>query len=161
MAVHSHAVPFTNRFAKSGDRSGLLRFALRFDALVSGANGVVYLAAAGPLAAGLGVSEPVLRGLGAFLVLYAVVLMMVAARRPAPAAIAVRAIIAANVLWAVDSIVVLALGWAEPTVVGGAWFVAQAFSVAGFAALQAYALRAVRATVASSRADGGPAASHA
>ena len=42
----------------------------------------------------------------------------------------------ANVAWAVDSIVFLALGLSSPTVVGGAWIALQAAVVGAFAALQ-------------------------
>ncbi|MET0161737.1 MAG: hypothetical protein ABW204_03705, partial [Microbacteriaceae bacterium] len=49
----------------------LLRTALTLDAGVTAANGAAYLALAGPLGDLLGLSETVLRGAGAFLLVYA------------------------------------------------------------------------------------------
>ena len=118
----------------------LLRFALKLDAVVSGANGVAYLAAAGLLDSPLGVDADVLRPLGAFLLLYAAAIWFLATRaeiRP----LAVRAVIEGNAIWVTASLVVLAANWLSPTLGGGVWIALQATVVAGFAALQAYALR--------------------
>ena len=118
----------------------LLRLALKLDALVTGLNGAAYLAAATALDSPLGVEAGVLRPIGAFLLVYAAAVWVVATRaeiRPA----AVRTVVAANAIWAADSLVVLAAGWLSPTTVGGVWIALQALVVAGFAALQAYALR--------------------
>jgi hypothetical protein len=49
--------------------------------------------------------------------------------------------VAANVLWAVGSVVIAATGVGGPTAVGAAWTVLQAVVVAGFAALQVAGLR--------------------
>ena len=51
-----------------------------------------------------------------------------------------RAVIAANAIWAADSLIVLAAGWTSPTTVGAIWIGLQALVVAGFATLQAAAL---------------------
>jgi hypothetical protein len=119
---------------------GLLRWALKLDALVTGANAVAYLAAAGPLADLLGVPAPALRGVGAFLAVFAIAVWLVAAR-PAPNPAAVSAIVAANVAWAVGSVVAVALDAWSPDTVGAVWMVLQAGVVALFAALQAVGLR--------------------
>jgi hypothetical protein len=121
-------------------REGLLRLALKLDAVVTGVNGVAYLAAAGPLEDLLGVSPDLLRPLGAFLVLFAAAVWFVAAR-PKPPRAAVIAIVEANAAWAVGSLVFLALGASSPTIVGGVWIALQAAVVGGFAALQLSALR--------------------
>ena len=51
----------------------LLRTALKLDAVVTGANGAAYLAAAAPLSDLLGLSETLLRATGAFLLAFAAV----------------------------------------------------------------------------------------
>jgi hypothetical protein len=121
-------------------REALLRLALKLDAVVTGANGVAYLAAAEPLEDLLGLPPSLLRPAGAFLVLFAVVVWLVATR-PVVSRAAVLAVVAANTLWVVDSLAFLALGWSSPTTAGGVWIALQAAVVAGFATLQAYARR--------------------
>lgn len=121
-------------------RAGILRPALLLDAAVSGANGVVYLAAAGPVGELLGLSPALLRGVGAFFLVWAVLVWAVA-RRPRRAA--VTGVIAGNAVWAADSLVVAAAGWGDPTAVGTAWIVLQALVVAAFAALQAAGRREI------------------
>lgn len=116
-----------------------LRTLLGIDAAVSGANGLAYVVAAGPLASLLGIDAAVLRGVGVFLLAFAVAVAVVAAPR-VPARRAVLAVIAANAVWAVDSLVVAALGWGSPTATGRAWIVVQAVVVAGLAAAQRWAV---------------------
>ena len=118
----------------------LLRLSLKLDAVVTGANGAAYLAAAGPLSDLLGVPAGPLRGVGAFLIVFAGAVALLGAP-PGPTALAVKAVIAINVLWAVDSVALAVLGGWSPTAVGTAWIVAQAGVVAGFAALQRHALK--------------------
>jgi hypothetical protein len=115
--------------------TGLLRTALRLDAVVTGANGAAYLALAGPLGALLDMPAGFLRGVGAFLVVFAAAVWLTASReRPAPAAVV--AVIAANALWVADSLAVLATSAYDPSTVGSIWIAMQAAVVAGFAALQ-------------------------
>ena len=113
-----------------------LRTALKLDALVTGANGAAYLVAAGPLEDLLGLSPALLRGVGAFLLLFSAAVWTVAARRDISASAAL-AVIAVNGLWAADSIAFLATGLSDPTTAGAVWIVMQALVVAGFAGLQA------------------------
>lgn len=116
----------------------LMRVALQLDALVTGANGIAYVALAGPLEDALGLSTGLLRGAGVVLIAFAAAVWLLASRsaiRPGPVA----AVIAVNVVWAIDSVAALALGWVDPTTVGGIWIALQALVVAGFAGLQAYA----------------------
>jgi hypothetical protein len=116
----------------------LLRRALQLDAVVSGANGVAYLALGGALDSVLGVPASLLWALGGLLVGYAAFVWYAASSlRPA----AVWAVIAANVTWAAASLVVLAGGWLSPTTAGGVWIALQALAVALLAAAQVYALR--------------------
>ena len=115
---------------------GLLRMALKLDAVVTGANGVAYVVIAGPLGDLLGMPASFLRAIGVFLVIFGVTVWATATSdRPAPAAVI--AIIALNLLWVLDSLVVLVTGAYDPTTVGSVWVALQAATVAGFAALQA------------------------
>ena len=84
-----------------------LRTALKLDAIVTGANGAAYLVAAGPLEDLLGLSPALLRGTGAFLLLFSAAVWTVASR-PQVSPSAALAVIALNVLWAADSIAFLA-----------------------------------------------------
>jgi hypothetical protein len=118
----------------------LLRLALRLDAVVTGANGLAYLAAAPLLAGLLGVPAGTLRGLGAFLVVFAAGVALVAARPRVPAG-AVEVVVGANLLWAAGSVAAVATDRFDLTAVGTAWVLLQAAVVAGFAVLQAAGLR--------------------
>src|SRR5215213_7839828 len=113
----------------------LLRLALRLDAVVTGLNGAAYLTAARVLDDLLGLSGGLLRGVGAFLLLYAGAVWFVGARTRISAA-AVEAVVVANVLWAIGTVLAVATGFGSPTTVGAVWLVLQAVVVAGFAALQ-------------------------
>ncbi|GAA2674031.1 hypothetical protein [Streptomyces lunalinharesii] len=121
-----------------GPASWLRRF-LALDAVVTGANGLAYLLAPGPVGRLIGVDPGLLRGLGAFLTAYgvAVGVLAVRARQPAPA---VRLVMLANLAWAVASLVAPAL-WFDASTAGTVWIVLQGVVVAGFAALQYGAFR--------------------
>ncbi|MFH8926232.1 hypothetical protein ACH4D4_04175 [Streptomyces pristinaespiralis] len=118
----------------------MLRRFLAADAAVTGANGLAYVFASGPLGRLLGVDGTLLLGLGAFLTAYASCVGLLAAR-PRPPRTAVTLVVDTNILWSVLSIAALAV-WLDPTAVGAAWAVVQALTVAGFAVLQWSALRA-------------------
>ncbi|MBB4984561.1 hypothetical protein [Streptomyces nymphaeiformis] len=120
-------------------QSAMRRF-LALDAVVTGANGIAYLAASGPLGELLGVDAGLLLELGPFLTAFAAGVAWLASR-PQPPALAVKVVVDANVLWAVLSIVAL-VAWLEPTTAGLVWTPVQAATVAGFAGLQWAALRA-------------------
>ncbi len=113
----------------------LLRFALKLDAVVTGLNGVAYIAGAPLLTDLLGLPTGLLRGVGAFLLAFAVAVWAIGTRetlRPA----AVDAVIVLNVAWATGSVATAVLGWGSPTTVGAVWIILQAIVVAAFAALQ-------------------------
>jgi len=118
----------------------LTRVALKLDAVVTGANGAAYLAGASLLDDALGLPEGFLRATGAFLLVFAAAVWFTATR-PALNRNAVHAVILLNALWVVDSLALVTLGWYDPSTAGSAWVVLQAIVVAGFAALQAYAVR--------------------
>ncbi|MFF3328079.1 hypothetical protein ACFYWX_00725 [Streptomyces sp. NPDC002888] len=126
--------------ARTSEPQTMLRRFLALDAVVTGANGLAYLAASGPLGRLLGVGSGLLLELGAFLAVFASGVGLLASRAR-PAALPVRVVIEANLAWAVVSCVALAL-WLSPTAVGAVWTVLQALTVAGFAALQHIALKA-------------------
>lgn len=121
-------------------QTALRRF-LALDAVVTGANGLAYALAPGALGRLLGVDATLLRGLGLFLTVFAAAVGHLASR-PQPSATAVRLVVDANALWAVLSVAALAV-WLSPSTAGTLWIPAQAATVAGFAALQWTALRAV------------------
>lgn len=120
-------------------RTALRRF-LALDAVVTGGNGLAYLAASGPLGELLGVGRVLLLGLGAFLTAYAAGVAWLASR-PQPPVLGVKAVVEANLAWTVLSVVALAV-LLEPTTAGAVWTLLQAGTVAGFAVLQWTALRA-------------------
>ena len=136
--MESHAIA-TPRHATGG----LLRFALTLDGVATGANGVLYLAGAPLLDSWLGLPTEMLMAVGAFLIAYAVLVLRLATRPAIPRA-AVVAVIAANVLWVVDSLIALALDWFTPTTLGQVLIAVQAVLVAGLAALQYAGLKQVR-----------------
>jgi hypothetical protein len=120
--------------------SPLLRFALKADAVVTGANAAVYVAAAPLLDSWLGIPAGVLLAVGAFLAVFAGLVFRLATRQAMPRA-AVAAVIAANVVWAVDSLIALGLDWFSPTLAGQVIVAVQAVGVAAFAALQYAGMR--------------------
>ncbi|MER5213496.1 hypothetical protein ABT063_23705 [Streptomyces sp. NPDC002838] len=126
--------------ARTSDPHTMLRRFLALDAVVTGANGLAYLAASGPLGRFLGAESGLLLALGAFLAVYSAAVGLLAAR-PRPAALPVRAVVEANLAWSALSFVALAL-WLSPTTAGAVWTVLQALTVTGFALLQYVALKA-------------------
>jgi hypothetical protein len=119
---------------------GLLRFALKADAVITGLNALAYLAAFAVLESLLGVPTAALLGVGAFLAVYAALVWRLATRPTMPGP-AIAAVIAFNVLWAVDSLIALGLDWFSPTLGGQIVIAVQAVGVAGFAAIQYLGLR--------------------
>ncbi|MFF8605957.1 hypothetical protein ACF06X_08475 [Streptomyces sp. NPDC015346] len=118
----------------------MVRRFLALDAVVTGGNGLAYVAASGPLGELLGVDSGLLFGLGLFLTAFAAGVGRLASR-PRPSALGVKLVVDANILWAVLSVVAL-VAWLEPTTAGLLWTPMQAATVAGFAGLQWAALRA-------------------
>jgi hypothetical protein len=125
--------------ARTTEPNTALRRFLALDAIVTGGNGVAYLAASAPLGDLLGVDSQLLLALGAFLVLYAAAVGILATR-PHPPALPSKAVIEANLTWTALSFAALVL-WLTPTTTGAVWTVLQALTVAGFAVLQHMSLR--------------------
>ncbi|GAA2256411.1 hypothetical protein GCM10010232_52450 [Streptomyces amakusaensis] len=126
--------------ARTTEPQTVLRRFLALDAVVTGGNGLIYLAAAGPVGRLIGVDSVFLTALGAVLVGYGAAVGLLAARKR-PAALAVKAVIDINLVYAILSVAALAL-WLDPTTAGVVWIPLQALTVAGFAVLQFLALAA-------------------
>ncbi|MFJ4682306.1 hypothetical protein [Streptomyces sp. NPDC088789] len=126
--------------ARTPEPQAMLRRFLALDALVTGANGIAYLAASGPLGRFLGVDAGLLVTLGAILTAYGAGVGLLASRAR-PATLGVRAVVEINLAWTALSLVALVL-WLSPSTAGAVWAVLQALTVGGFAAVQWAALRA-------------------
>ena len=122
-----------------------LRFALLGDAAASGATGLLLAAGAGMLAPLLGLPEGLLRVAGLLLLPYAAFVAWLGARNTGAPWAAVRAVVVINLLWALDSVLLLAVGPVAPNGLGVAFVLAQAVVVLGFAAMQWTALRGAAA----------------
>ncbi len=120
--------------------SPLLRTALLGDAAASGGMGLLLTAAAHPLASLLALPEPLLRGAGLVLLPYAGLVAWLGVRPRLPRWM-VRGVVGVNLLWALDSLLLLALGLAAPNGLGTAFVLLQAAVVLGFALLQWAGLR--------------------
>jgi hypothetical protein len=126
--------------AFTATRTGLLRFALRLDAAISAANAIAFLTLFWLLDDWLGLPAGFIAAVGAFLLAFAAFVGRLASR-PAPARAAVIAVIAVNLLWAVDSVLLLGADWFSPTTAGQVVIAVQAAGVVGLAGLQAAGLR--------------------
>jgi hypothetical protein len=120
--------------------SPLLRQALLSDAVTSIACALLMFLGAGLLHTMLGLSVSLLRSAGLILFLYAGLVAWLGMRTTLRR-LAVLAVIVGNAIWAVDSLLLLASGWVEPTRAGYAFVLAQALVVAMYAQLQWMGLR--------------------
>jgi hypothetical protein len=123
--------------------SSFLRFSLLLDAAVSGLMGLLLLIASGPLATLLRLPETLLFGAGVFFVPYVAVVAWMGLRTTLLRG-AVWAVIACNVLWALDCGWLLMSGMVTPNSLGVAFVIVQAVAVLVFAELQFTALRRER-----------------
>jgi hypothetical protein len=130
------------RLVSTSDDGGFLRLALRLDAAASGALGTLSLVAAPALSDRLGPDAGALRAIGAFLVLYAAGLVLLAALRAIPRT-AAWVVVAGILAWAVGT-GVAAFTVHDLTALGTAVVLAQAVAVAAFADLQWVGLRRSR-----------------
>ena len=127
--------------------SPFLRQALVADATTSMACGLLMLLGAGPLTGILGLPAELLRASGLVLLPYALFVGYLG-MRPHPQKPVIWAVIIANVVWAADSVLLLASGWVEPTRAGYAFVIAQALAVLMYAELQYMGLRRSHAATA-------------
>jgi hypothetical protein len=126
--------------------SRLLRLALVADAAATTATALLMFVAAATLGPLLGLPHTLLTYAGVALFPYAAVVAYLGTRRQVARG-AVWAVIACNVAWAVDSLLLLATGWIEPTRLGYAFVIGQALIVALFAEVQYIGLRQSGAAV--------------
>ena len=122
------------------DRQAFRRLVLRIDSAVSAANGAVYLALAGPLGDLFGVSAGLLRGLGAFMLVWAAGLWLVS-NRPQISRLAMIDIAALNGVWVIASIAFAVAGVSSPDTARTIWTLLQAAAVSVFVGLQLVAAR--------------------
>lgn len=120
--------------------SSLLRKALLADAVLSGLTGLLLVLAATALAGPLGLPVGLMRWSGLILIPFAAFVAWLRAheriQRPF-----VFAVVACNVLWALDSVLLLFTGWIEPTLLGEVFVAGQALVVAVLAELEFVGLR--------------------
>ena len=122
-----------------------LRQVLFVDAAVSGAAGVLMAAGAPFLSPLLGLPENLLFWAGLALFTFVALLIAVARRGKASRLILID-IVAINALWVAASFGLLISGAVQPTMLGYAFVIAQALTVALLAELQFIGLRRVTAT---------------
>jgi hypothetical protein len=120
--------------------SSFLRQVLLADAVATGATGLLMVVFARALQGLLLVSGTLLFWAGLILVPYAIGVAWLATRNSIPRG-AVRAVIACNVLWGVDCLLLALSGWIEPNALGYAFIAVQVIVVAAFAELQWVGLR--------------------
>ena len=86
-----------------------------------------------------GLPEGLLRGAGIVLLVVAATVLWLARRAQVPA-LAIKVLIALNLVWAVDSVLLLLSGWVEPTAFGTSVVLVQAAVTLVVAGLQAAGL---------------------
>ncbi|MFI1784898.1 hypothetical protein [Streptomyces rubiginosohelvolus] len=126
--------------ARATRTDAFARLALKLDAVATGLNGIAYLALATVLDSFFGVPTAVQYPVGAFLLLYAVGVLAIGTRKEISRT-GLMAVIVANLLWVVLSLVVVVSGALSPTGVGAVWIVLQSLTVGGFAVLQCVGLK--------------------
>lgn len=120
--------------------SPLLRKALLADAVLTGITGLLLALAATPLAGLLSLPVGLLRWSGIILIPFAGFVAWLRAQERLQRPL-VFAAVACNVLWALDSVLLLFTGWIEPTLLGEVFVIGQAGIVAVLAELEFVGLR--------------------
>ena len=122
------------------NNSSFLRRVLAVDAISSGAMGLAMLSFGSFIAQLLNLPVDLIRDAGLVLLPFAAFVGYIASREHPPRA-GVWIIIALNVVWVVDSIVLLFTGWVEPNALGYSFVIAQAVVVGVFAELEYIGLK--------------------
>lgn len=117
-----------------------LRNVLRADALSCVACGVLQVVFTGQMAQLLGLPEALLAYTGEFLLVYAAVVAFVSTRDPLPRPL-VWVLLAGSLGWAIACALLLVSGRVAPSMLGTAYVVVQALTVAALAELQFFGLR--------------------
>ena len=118
----------------------LLRRALIADAVCSGTMGIAMLSFAAVLGGELELPARLFAEAGIVLLPFAAFVAFLATRAQ-PARFAVWTVIVLNLIWAVDSVLLLLTGWVAPNALGYAFIIGQAVVVLIFADLQYLGLR--------------------
>jgi hypothetical protein len=121
-----------------------LRRVLFADAATCIASGLVFMLGSGFFGQFLGLPVKLLQYAGISLLPFGAFLIYLALHEN-PSQPAVWTIILLNVLWTVDSVLLLLTGWTQPTLPGIGFVLFQAFAVAIFAALEYFGLRKLTA----------------
>ena len=117
-----------------------LRNVLRVDALSCIACGVLQVTFPAAMARFLNLPEGLVAYTGEFLLVYAAVVGFVSTRNPLPRSV-VWALVAGNIGWALACVLLLVSASVSPSVLGVAYVVVQALTVAVLAELQYFGLR--------------------
>ena len=117
-----------------------LRYVLWADAISCLACGLLQVACSGTLQQWLGLSAAMLTGTGRFLLIYGAAVAFLATRVRVPGAI-IWILIAGNSIWALACLAILIGDRLDLTLLGNAYVVIQAFTVAALAQLQYLGLR--------------------
>lgn len=133
-------IPVLTSIFRTSDPVTLLRRVLAFDAVTSGAMGVMLVLGAGLLEPLLAIPKLHLMAAGAILVPFALGVGLVATR-PVLSRRAIWAIVAINALWVIESFALMFAGAISPNVPGMAFVAAQAVFVAVMAELEVIGLK--------------------
>ncbi|MEZ2408523.1 hypothetical protein GGC47_002402 [Bosea sp. OAE752] len=117
-----------------------LRNALALDAAACAGMGLVLAGAAGALAGPLGLPTGFLRGAGLVLLPCAALLAWFASRETLPRW-AIHLVVAVNLIWIADSVLILLAGWFAPSSLGIAFVLGQALAVAVVTELEVIGLK--------------------
>ncbi|MCI0416525.1 hypothetical protein L0222_27470 [bacterium] len=120
--------------------SNFLRWVLFADAATCVATGLLLMLGSSSLQQSLGLSAKLMQYAGISLLPFAAFVIYLATKENAVLSM-VWAVILLNALWTIDSIILLLSGWIEPTAIGTAFILFQAFGVAMFAGLEYIGLR--------------------
>jgi hypothetical protein len=112
-----------------------LRILFAVNGIANVAGGALLLPLAGILDGPTGLSRSLLVGIGVFYLVYGSA-MWFAATRPRPRPAAIVALIAVNLIWAIDCLLMVGTIVAHPTTLGSVLLAAEAATVTGLAALQ-------------------------
>jgi hypothetical protein len=113
----------------------MLRNALLLDGLLSGVTGLLLVLAAGWLGAFLELPRLLLLVAGSALLPFAALLVWLSNRAEISRQV-IWAVIAVNLIWVLDSLLLLVVGWVSPNLFGYCFVITQALAVGLLAGLQ-------------------------
>lgn len=129
---------------RASDAQTFLRRVLAFDALTSGAMGLMLIVAAGALGPLLNLPVPLLRGVGLSFIPFVALVAYAATRNPASRSLALTVAIL-NAVWVVASVGLLMSGLVAPNILGTVFVAAQAVFVGVLAEMQIIGARRLAA----------------